>query len=252
MQKVLDVYNFLNEKYTIENQEPWDNSGLIVGDYQNEVRKIAVVLDINDETLRQSIEQKADLIVSHHPLIFKPVKKVTSESIEYKLIKNNISVISIHTCYDNAKDGVNDILCEKLGIENTTVVETSDVVCPIVRMGTVNETTGDELAKKVKEILSGKVSLADAGNRIRNVAVCSGSGSDFIREMIENDVDAYITGEASYHDMLFAKDNGMSVISAGHYETEKPAMEVLKERIKERFNDIEILSVVENGPIIYF
>ena len=70
--------------------------------------------------------------------------------------------------------------------------------------------------------------------------------------MIENDIDAYITGEASYHDMLFAKDNGMSVISAGHYETEKPAIEALKERIKERFEDIEILPVVENGPIIYF
>ena len=252
MQKVLDIYNFLNEKYTIENQEPWDNSGLIVGDYRNDVRKIAVVLDINDETVSQSIEQKADLIVSHHPLIFKPVKKITSESIEYRLIKNNISVISIHTCYDNAKDGVNDILCEKLGIENIGVAETSDVVCPIVRTGMLGETTGKELAKKVKEILSGKVSLADAGNKIRNVAVCSGAGSDFIFEMIEKNIDAYITGEASYHDMLFAKDNGMSVISAGHYETEKPAIEELKERIKERFEDIEILPVVENGPIIYF
>lgn len=252
MKTVLDFYNFLNEIATFENQEAWDNSGLLVGDFQNEVKKVAVVLDVNFDTMKEAIDKKADLIISHHPLIFKPKKKFTSDSIEYQLAKNNISVISSHTCFDSADDGVNDILCQLLEMKDVEKFETFDTVKPIVRVGKIEKISSEKLAQKIAGILGGKVAFADAKNEIKTLAVCTGSGGDFIGGILKNNIDAYLTGETSYHQMCDAKDNGLTVICAGHFETEKPAMENLSKRLKEKFSDVEIISLDEKCPIKYF
>lgn len=248
--KVRDIYNFIDSQVAFAESEPWDNSGLLVGDEDAEVKKIAVVLDVTISVMEQAIAQGIDLIVSHHPLIFRPKKNFLADSIEYQLAINGISVISAHTCFDSAVGGVNDILCEKLGIENVSVIETDETVRPLLRCGFVEETTGEDFAEMINEILGGKVFLADSGNVIKTVAVCTGSGGDFIGEVIRCGIDAYITGEASYHMMLDAKESGLTVITAGHYETEKPAMEEMKNRISEKFCDIEIVEIIENSPLV--
>lgn len=252
MTSVNDIFRFIDETAPFERQESWDNSGLLVGDLTRQVKKIAVVLDVNADTANQAIEKGVDLIVSHHPIIFKPKKNFTADSLEYRLAVNNVSVISAHTCFDSADGGVNDVLCEILGLKNVYVLETADTFCPIVRVGETDGMTGEELAKKIACVLGGKVTLADSGKTIRTLAVCTGSGGDFAAEIAEKQIDAYLTGEASYHTVCDAKDMGLTVICAGHFETEKPAMKSLENRIKERFADVGIVEIDETCPFKYF
>lgn len=252
MTKVNDVYRFIDSLAPFANQECWDNSGLLVGDRDREVKKIAVVLDVNENTAFQAIRNGVDLIVSHHPIIFKPKKNFTADSLEYRLARNGISVISAHTCFDSADGGVNDVLCELLDMRNVHKLETEDTVCPIVRVGEIDGMTGAELAKKIACVLGGKVTLADSKKTVKTLAVCTGSGGDFISEITENSIDAYLTGEASYHTMCDAKDSGLTVVAAGHFETEKPAMKSLEKKIKERFSDVEIAEIDEVCPFEYF
>ena len=252
MTKVRDIYAFVDETAPFSNQENWDNSGLLVGDFNRQVKKIAVVLDVNADTANQAIKNGVDLIVSHHPIIFRPKKNFTADSLEYTLAVSGVSVISAHTCFDSAEGGVNDVLCELLGLKNTYSLETADTLCPIVRVGELDGMTGEELAKKISVVLGGKVTLADSGKTIITLAVCTGSGGDFAAEIAEKQIDAYLTGEASYHTVCDAKDMGLTVICAGHFETEKPAMKSLEKKIKERFEDIEIVEINEVCPFKYF
>lgn len=248
---VADIYEFLESFAPFENQEQWDNSGLLVGRFDKKVEKVALVLDVCKSTVQGAIKLSADLIISHHPLIFKPRKNFLSSAPEYLLAQNDISVISTHTCLDSTDEGVNDVLCARLGIKNIRKLETKDTTSPIVRIGEIEKTNACEFAEKIKKSLDTKVSFADAGKEIKNVAVCTGAGADFIKDVLQKNVDAYVTGEAGYHAMLDAKESGLSVFCAGHFETEKPAMNALGDKIKEKFNDIEILEIDEKCPIKY-
>lgn len=251
MIKVKDIYDYLDEIAPFACQEEWDNSGLLVGDFDNEVKKIAVVLDVSCAVMEQAIAENVDLIISHHPLIFKPVKNFLSDSIAYQLAINGISVISTHTCFDCADGGVNDVLCEMLNMRNIAVLPTNIASSATVRVGFVDETTAEELAENVSSSLRTNVSFVSGREKIKTVAVCTGSGSDFIGEVLAHSIDAFITGEASYHTMLTAEENGLTVITAGHFETEKPAMEELKNRMKLKFSEIEFVDITEENSIKY-
>lgn len=252
MIKVSDVYECLDGICSFCEQESWDNSGLLVGDKDREVNRIAVVLDVNKSTVEKALKKGVDLIVSHHPLIFRPKKTFTAESLEYKLAVNGVSLISCHTCFDSADGGVNDVLCSLIGMSDVYKLETADVERELVRVGKISKISGEEFAQKVSEILGGKVTLADSGKTIKTVAVCTGSGGDFIPEILDAEIDAYVTGEASYHEMCDAKDNGLTVVCAGHFETEKPAMSMLEKRLSEKFEEIEFVRLDEICPFKYY
>lgn len=248
---VADIYEYLESFAPFENQEQWDNSGLLVGSLKKEVKKVAVVLDVCASTVQEAIKLSADLIISHHPLIFKPKKNFLSDCAEYLLACNDISVISSHTCLDGADEGVNDVLCKLMELKNVKKLETYDTACPIVRIGETEKTSACRFAEKIKNVLQTNVSFVDAGREIKTVAVCTGSGADFIKDVLKTNADAYVTGEAGYHAMLDAKESGLSVFCAGHFETEKPAMKALGAKIKENFKDVEILEINEKCPIEY-
>ena len=241
MAKVKDFYGYLNSIAPFETQEDWDNSGMLVGDMEAEVKKVAVVLDITHEEIKKAKEIGADLIISHHPVIFSPVKSVTKGSVPYELVASSINALCCHTPLDIADGGTNDSLAKLLGIE---VNRTED---PILRLGTVEPTTAENLAGKIAKTLNTKVRYADAGRKIEKIAICTGAGCSLIEAAGE--IDAFITGDASHHNFLDCIQAGITLIAAGHYETEIVVVPVLVKKLQAQFPDIEIIDIKQENPI---
>lgn len=241
MAKVKDFYGYLNSIAPFETQEDWDNSGMLVGDMDAEVKKVAVVLDITHEEIKKAKAIGADLIISHHPVIFNPIKSVTKGSVPYELVASSINALCCHTPLDIADGGTNDSLAKLLGIE---VTRTED---PILRLGTVEPTTAENLAGKIAKTLNTKVRYADAGKTIKKIAICTGAGCSLIEAAGE--IDAFITGDASHHNFLDCIQAGITLIAAGHYETEIVVVPVLVKKLQAQFPDIEIIDIKQENPI---
>ena len=241
MAKVKDFYGYLNSIAPFETQEDWDNSGMLVGDMEAEVKKAAVVLDITHEEIKKAKAIGADLIISHHPVIFNPIKSVTRGSVPYELVASSINALCCHTPLDIADGGTNDSLAKLLGIE---VTRTED---PILRLGTVEPTTAENLAGKIAKTLNTKVRYADAGRKIEKIAICTGAGCSLIEAAGE--IDAFITGDASHHNFLDCIQAGITLIAAGHYETEIVVVPVLVKKLQTQFPDIEIIDIKQENPI---
>lgn len=241
MAKVKDFYGYLNSIAPFETQEDWDNSGMLVGDMNAEVKKAAVVLDITHEEIKKAKAIGADLIISHHPVIFNPIKSVTKGSVPYELVASSINALCCHTPLDIADGGTNDSLAELLGINVTRADD------PILRLGTVEPTTAQELAGKIANTLNTKVRYADAGKTIKKIAICTGAGCSLIEAAGE--IDAFITGDASHHNFLDCVQAGITLIAAGHYETEIIVVPVLVKKLQAQFPDIEIIDIKQENPI---
>ena len=250
MRTVRDFYDFLDEFAPFSSQESWDNSGLLVGSFEKEVQRVAVVLDLNEETLDQAIALEADLIITHHPVIFKAQKTFLSDCLAYKLAENSISLIATHTPFDSADGGVNDILCDLLELTKVEILSTS-MSENLLRVGFTDRTSPEEFSRFVSRQLSADVRFCDGGNEIETVAVCSGAGADFAKEVAELGIDAFVTGDAKYHDFLDAKEDGLTLIAAGHFETENPAMAILASKLRGRFSETDIIVLSETNPIKY-
>ena len=206
-----------------------------------EVKKAAVVLDITHEEIKKAKAIGADLIISHHPVIFNPIKSVTRGSVPYELVASSINALCCHTPLDIADGGTNDSLAKLLGIE---VTRTED---PILRLGTVEPTTAENLAGKIAKTLNTKVRYADAGRKIEKIAICTGAGCSLIEAAGE--IDAFITGDASHHNFLDCIQAGITLIAAGHYETEIIVVPVLVKKLQAQFPDIEIIDIKQENPI---
>ena len=241
MTKVKDFYGYLNSIAPFETQEDWDNSGMLVGDMDAEVKKVAVVLDITHEEIKKAKAIGADLIISHHPVIFNQIKSVTKGSVPYELVASSINALCCHTPLDIADGGTNDSLAELFGIE---VTRTED---PILRLGTVEPTTAENLSGKIAKTLNTKVRYADAGRKIEKIAICTGAGCSLIEAAGE--IDAFITGDASHHNFLDCIQTGITLIAAGHYETEIVVVPVLVKKLQAQFPDIEIIDIKQENPI---
>lgn len=241
MAKVKDFYDYLNSIAPFETQEDWDNSGMLVGDMNAEVKKAAVVLDITHEEIKKAKAIGADLIISHHPVIFNPIKSVTKDSVPYELVASSINALCCHTPLDIADGGTNDSLAKLLGINVTRADD------PILRLGTVEPTTAQELAGKIANTLNTKVRYADAGKTIKKIAICTGAGCSLIEAAGE--IDAFITGDASHHNFLDCVQAGITLIAAGHYETEIIVVPVLVKKLQAQFPDIEIIDIKQENPI---
>ena len=249
MPTVREIYEYINTLAPFETQESWDNSGLLLGDPEKQVCTVAVTLDATKKTVAAAKEKGADMLVTHHPVIFSALKKVTAGSVVYDLLTSGISVVSAHTCWDSAAGGVNDTLAEILGFENVKPIELEGTA--MARIAEVEPMTGEELALLVKEKLGCHLRLADSGKPITKVALCGGSASSLVYEAIGK-ADAFITGDLSHHVFLDAADSGMMVIAAGHFETEAPSMKPLTEKLKEKFTDVDFVLIEQENPVKYY
>ena len=223
--------------------EEWDNPGLLVGALNHDIRKIMVCLDVSDHVVEQAIQAQADMIVAHHPLIFRGLKKIRTDlplgHRLQQLLKHDIAVAAAHTNLDIAVGGVNDVLAEAIGLSklSTFVIVSQSADGTVESMGRMGRLpapmTIHDFARQVREALPTEhVRLVDAGERpVRKVALCSGSGAEFIQKAAFMGADAYVTGDVKYHEAQQAVELGMHVIDAGHFGTEFPVVAVLKERL---------------------
>lgn len=245
MATVKDIYNFIDSFAPFNTQEEWDNSGLLVGEENAHVNKILFALDVTTDVINQAKSVGANLIITHHPVIFKAVSNVHSDSLIYKLIENKISIICAHTNYDKAVDGVNDILCKTVNVSKYEKVEGSCLNVAYID----NSVLVEEFALYLRGKLGGVVRYNSIDKMISKVAVCSGSGSDYLALANELSCDALLTGDASHHAFLDANEMDIVLFACGHFETENIAIKPLMNKIKEEFNLACELAVQET-PII--
>ena len=233
---VNELSRYMNDRIPRELSCSWDNDGLMCcPDGDRAVRRALVALDVTSEVVDTAIKGEYDVIVSHHPFIFKGLKSINDENYiaekAVKLIKHGISVFSFHTRLDALDGGVNDCLCALLSLENVTVFGE----CDIGRVGDLpTQMTAEELALSVKDLLGADgVLLSDCGKTCRRVAVLGGEGGDDIGAAIAAGADTYISGRLGYHSMADAPDIGINLIEAGHFYTENPVCTALVEMLLE-------------------
>lgn len=237
-----EIVNTLDEALKPEIAYEWDNVGLLVGDLNLNISKIMVVLELNKKTFEEAKEKSIDLIITHHPIIFKPLKKITSRDEKSEIImdciKNNIGIYTAHTNFDMIENGLNDYIANLLELQNQKILsyETS-LEYGIGRVGSLNnDMTIEEFSNYVME----KLKLSDiravygGGKIIKKVAVVNGSGIDYINNAKKSDFDVYITGDVKYHEAHDIKERGMNVIDAGHYGTEKHFNEAITNFLKDK------------------
>lgn len=227
--------------------EEWDNVGLLVGEPTAAVERILVCLDASLEAIERAIEIDAQMIVSHHPMIFRPIKSVRIDLPLGRrlraLLKHDIAVFAAHTNLDSAVGGVNDVLASKLGLIDVQPLDQTTEEPALGRLGRLErEMSAREFAEHVKRSLRADfVRLSDAGNfAIKKVGICGGAGADFIMRAKFTGADAFVTGDVKYHEAQTAIDNGIHVIDAGHFATEHPIVEVLAEKLREEFDGLSI------------
>ena len=234
---VREIYDYLDLIAPFDTAEEWDNCGLTVGSFNKDVKKIYIALDVTSDALNDAIDFGADLVITHHPMIFNPVFQITEDSLVYKAVKSGMSFIASHTCLDKAEGGVNTCLANAVGIKNLKTSESDE----FLKFGELEPCSAEELARKIKSALGGAVSFTDSGKAIKTVALCSGSGGDLVAEAKRIGADAFLTGEAKHHEYLLSKELGISMLVAGHFETENIVCEYLYNSLKEKFGDeIEI------------
>lgn len=235
--------------------EEWDNPGLLVGSPAQDVWRIFVCLDVSDAVVEMAIRHRVDLILTHHPLLFKAIKKIRTDlplgrRIQ-KLLQHDIAVAAAHTNLDIAAGGVNDVLAQCIGLERiepfVVTAEEDGEIYSMGRIGHLPEPLDiDSFARQVRDGLPTEyVRLVRAGCRlVRKVALCSGSGAEFIQKAAFLGADAYVTGDVRYHDAQHAVEQGMHVIDAGHFGTEFPLVQAWKARLEEELagSGVEILA----------
>ncbi len=229
----------------------WDNDGIMVcPDSHAEVRSVLISLDVTEETVDYAIERGFDLIISHHPLIFRPVSHISEENhVSRKIIKliaNGISVFSFHTRADRVKGGVNDILAETLGLCNVTPFGEDG----LGRVGNLTEEYELEVfANAVKLSLEAdSIRVSDGYNMVKRVALVGGDGKDFVSDAMAAGADTYISGRLSYNVMEEAAELGINLIEAGHYFTEFPITEYFSSLVT-RFDSDVYVEVVDSNMI---
>lgn len=243
MTTVQDILQFMEQVAPQNMKMEWDNVGLLVGSKNDPVSKILVALDPFEHVCLEAADFGAQLLITHHPLIFHGMKSVTDETSVGRgvriLIRNGINAINAHTNYDCAAGGVNDVFAGLLGLEDITVVQSMDA--PLLRTGNVPEQPLERFLATVKEKLRCKgLRYVDAGKPVHKVAVGGGACSGGIEDAVQAGCDTFVTSDVGYNRFWDAHDMGLNMIDAGHFQTENPSMLVLAEKIAANFPEIEV------------
>ena len=249
--KLYDLMDYLNQMFPFDMSEDWDNSGMQVADDQKTINRIVIGVDLTDKLLDKAIETEADLIITHHPFIFSPLKYVDMNSYKGDLIKkmiiNDISSIAMHTNYDLSIHGMNQAIGSKLGLlnlRNLAKTESSKEV----GFGAIGELAEEvELNVFIDRIKDNfqldHVTLYNENmkQRIKSVAFCGGAGAEFISEAINVKADIYITGDITHHDAQAAYEGGIILMDPTHYGLEKVFVDHISDLVNDRYSEVDLI-----------
>ena len=244
MTTVADILKYIESLAPRSMKMDWDNVGLLCGSKSAEVTKVLVALDPFEGVCQEAAQIGAELIVTHHPLIFQAPKAITDETSIGRCImhlcRHGISAINAHTNLDCAPGGVNDVLAEKLGLENVQIINPKDGV-GLMRCGDVEEQPLCDFLSLVKERLGCEgLRYVDGSKCVRKVAVGGGSCAGGMLEALDAGCDTFVTADIKYNQFWDAHDLGMNLIDAGHFQTENPVVAVLAEKIAAAFPEIQV------------
>ena len=257
MTTVRQVYEAMQAIAPLELAEHWDNPGLLV-DCGGQMHRVLAALDITPEVVAEAAAKQCEMIVSHHPVIFDPLKKIGPQDVPFQLVQAGISAICMHTNLDAAEGGVNEVLA---GIFDMKNMETFAEGCG--RVGAIEEIAVPELARKAQQELAARcnqpkngpavqVKFVDAGKPVKRLAVISGAGGSLFADAIAMGADCLLTGEANHHHAIDAKRLGLSLIAAGHYATEFPVTAAVAAKLRAALPELEVLVSTENrDPYTY-
>lgn len=263
--KLKTVMNWLEELSPLQYAEEWDNVGLLLGDENQEIRHIMIGLDASDYVIKQAVEQDADLLLTHHPMIFHPLKQMNTQSMVgrrlWNLATHRISYYAMHTNFD-IKGSMADLAAQRLGMMKTeplevTCVESDGHTEGIGRVGWIPEQMSvEELAQLTKQEfdLKNVIVYGDVLKRVDRIAICPGSGKSEIGRAIEEGASVLITGDIGHHEGLDAVDMGLVIIDATHYGLEHIFINYMAEYLRKcmRQNmeeEIRITCVDAGSPI---
>ncbi len=234
------ILTLLDEMAPPELAESYDNVGLLAGHPERSVSRILVALDLTMGAVKEAQEIGAQLIVTHHPILFRGRKNLREDDAEgaavCEMIRAGISMIAAHTNFDNAECGVNDALAEALELQKVESLGQG------MRIGTLKEVqTPASIGPEVERRIGGRarVYAERPDSLIERVAVCGGAGGDFFEIAAQAGAQAFVTGEVKHHDALAAVAGGLCLIEAGHYETEHIAIKLLADGLQKRINAVQ-------------
>ncbi len=247
----IDIIKYLETKYPKEAAYEWDNVGVQVGSLNQRARKVLITLDVTKEVIKEAVEQKVDLIISHHPLIFTPLMNVQVETprgwMINQLIKHSIALYSMHTNYDVSDGGMNDVFSKRLGLYEPILL---DDEIGIGRIGFIDELPFEAFVQKLKtEFNIEQIRLIGTPRPIiKKVALSLGSGSHHMNPAKRKNADVFITGDVTYHSALDAIQMGLTILDIGHY-AEKIFKEAVFEDLTKTFSEVQFLiSEVNTNP----
>jgi dinuclear metal center YbgI/SA1388 family protein len=267
--KVKDIMDLVEELAPIRLKESYDNVGLMVGDSSSIVTSILVALDCTLEVIREAREKDCNLILTHHPLLFRKPSSITTDTLVgrkiIELIKNDINLYSCHTNLDSVAGGMNDLIAGILGYTDTEVIDPCSLdLDPGLRNGlgrivTLHQTISlGELCMNVKEALELEYVRysGDEAKMIRRLAIINGSGQDYFRAAVDMGADCVISGDTTYHYVSDYSEQNLAIIDAGHFSTEWPAMKLFAITLsgalkREGFQNSVIISNKTKDPYKY-
>lgn len=247
---VHDILQYMESLAPRSMKESWDNVGLLCGSGKQAVTKIMVALDPFESVCKEAADWGADLLVTHHPVIFQAPKSVTDDDgvgrAIMALIRSGISAINAHTNLDCAPGGVNDVLAEALGLQDVTVLNPKGVneeglPWGLLRCGTVEDQPVEQFLAHVKNALGcGGLRYVDGGKPVRCVAVGGGACAGALREISDAGCDTFVTADVRYNQFWDAAELGVNLIDATHFATENPVVAVLAAKLQAAFPEAEV------------
>lgn len=262
MRQVQEIESALLELAPYYMKEDWDNVGLLCGRGSQEVQRILVALDPFCSVAEEAAEVEAQLLVTHHPLIFHPARAVNDRDPVGRtilfLVEHGISAVNLHTNLDSVPGGVNDVLAGCLGLQNVGVLapagkDEQGREYGIGRWGVIDEMELTDFLAFVRERLRcGGLRYADGGRPVRRVAVGGGACGDLLRLALDLGCDTFVTADLKYNQFADARDLGLNLIDAGHFPTENPVCSLLTEYLRGRFPELDVIVSKNHCDVVNF
>lgn len=257
-----DVMHYLDHLAPFDSAEAWDNVGLMVGNRSDSVKRILLALDISEVVIEEAVQSQVNLIISHHPVIFKDLKRISSDyrlgKMLIKLIQNGVSAISAHTNLDvSSKHGINRYLADCYGLINQQPMSDLHLFGIVGNFqNAMSLETFTKMTKDLFKIEHIKYANVDRLTTIKKIAICSGASADFIHDAIQTGADLYVTSDVKYHEAQDAIGSKLGLVDVGHFESEVVYLSHLQSLLAQQFNkqgeSVQVLVSTTEKPIFTY